>query len=116
MPDVDEHGIPMMPEEGTGATTDDGRATPAVDDNGWAAWHEDPKQEFEIEKVVSASKAGRGWRVMVKWVGYPEPTEEALWKILKQTNHPTVIDEIEKCKHDYLAQFPGESSRRQGCR
>jgi hypothetical protein len=55
---------------------------------------------------VSATKISKGWQLSVKWSGYPDPTPEPLWKILKQTSNPTILQEIEKCKADYLAQHP----------
>ena len=45
---------------------------------------------------------------MVKWVGYPEPTPEPQWKILRDTKDPTILEQMEQCKQDYLAKNPAE--------
>ena len=50
---------------------------------------------------------------MVKWKGYPDPTPEALWKILRDTNNPEVLAEIDKCKEDYLSDHPAERTMRE---
>ena len=45
---------------------------------------------------------------MVKWVGYPDPTPEALSKIQQQAagSHPDIIRQIAECKAAYLAGRP----------
>ena len=64
--------------------------------------------EYEIENIVSARRLAGGWQLQVKWKGYPDPTPEPLSKILKQTNHPDVLADIEKSKAAYLLQHPSE--------
>ena len=76
---------------------------PAGDDNGWSAWTADPSQEYEIETIVSAKRVGSGWRLLVKWKGYPTPTEEPLSRIVSQTAHPDLLADIERCKQEYHA-------------
>ena len=109
LPDVNERGRPMMPQDDM--QSDDALPTTQGDDSdemGWAAWAADPQQQFEIERIVSASRSGSGWQLNVKWKGYPDTTPEPLSKILKQTEHPDIIADIERCKNDYLAQHPAE--------
>ena len=58
--------------------------------------------------VIAATRAGRGWQLTVKWVGYDETTIEPLWRILQDTKgHPEILQEIERCKADYYLQHPG---------
>ena len=108
VPDVDEHGIPMLPDETTSETTVFG--PPGNEDtlgvNGWSAWRQDSNQLYEIERVISAERKGSGWSLMIKWKGYPDPTPEPLSTVLKQTNHPEVLADIERCKKDYYALHP----------
>ena len=48
---------------------------------------------------------------MVKWKGYPDPTPEPLWKILRDVkDHPEILAQIESCKEEYLADHPSERS------
>ena len=80
-----------------------------VDDaNGWASWTS--ATVYEIERIVSAKYQGGGWSLMVKWKDYPDATPEPLHKVLKQTNHPGILSDIERCKEDFYAQNP--SARR----
>ena len=68
-------------------------------DNGCSAWT--TERVYPIERIVSATKVSGGWQLSVKvWV--PEP----LWKILEQTSNPTILQEIERCKADYLSRHP----------
>lgn len=98
VPDINEQGLPLTVEEETLATDE-------VTGSGEAEQVEpDPNQEFEIERIVSAVKAGRGWTLQVKWAGYPDTTPEPLWRILRQTNHPDILQDIERCKADYYLQ------------
>jgi hypothetical protein len=76
---------------------------------GWIAWEKDKTQKYVIEKIVSAEKSGSGWRLDVKWQGYPETTKEALGTILKQTQHPDILTDIERCKANYLLLYPTEN-------
>jgi len=50
--------------------------------NGWDDsgddYKADPSKEYQIERIVSAYRSGRGWKLMVKWAGYPDPTPEPL--------------------------------------
>ena len=65
---------------------------------------EDPDKVYEVERIVRAERVGAGWRLHVLWKGYPEATPEPLHKVLKCTQHPEILAEIERCKQDYLLQ------------
>ena len=66
-----------------------------------------PDKEYEIDRVVSAEHVGGGWRLRVKWAGFDNHvTPEPLHKILRQTNHPDILQQIEQCKQAYLAEHP----------
>ena len=73
---------------------------------GWDKWTTDTV--YEIERIASAVRLPGGWRFMVKWKGYPDPTPEPLWKLLRDTNNPEILEQIEKCKEDYLSNHPAE--------
>ena len=102
VPDVDEHGLPLLPELHDEATDGIASTPEPADSMGWDLWEQDPKQDYQIERIVGAEQVGGGWRLRVKWVGYPEPTPEPLYRILQQTNHPDVLADIERCKADHL--------------
>ena len=107
LPAVDDNGFmrtacPGAPQESAelpapAALTGDG--------DGWATWTSDTR--YEIERIVSATRVGSGWRLVVKWKGYPDSTPERLQSILRQVHgHPDILAQIEQCKADYLSQHP----------
>ena len=98
-PQTDEHGRVVVDDADPVSDDDDA----PVDDgsNGYSSWS--PDALYEIERIVSAKRVGAGWRLMVKWKGYPEATPEALSKILQQTKHPDILADIERCKMDFDA-------------
>ena len=98
LPDLNEKGLPMMPEDEDELTAGDVEPAPVPLD--------DPDVDYPIERIVSATRVGRGWSLQVKWEGYPETTTEPLWKITSQTNHPEILKDIERCKEDYYLQHP----------
>ena len=98
LPDLNEKGLPMMPEDEDELTAGD--VEPA------SVPLDDPDVDYPIERIVSATRVGRGWSLQVKWEGYPETTTEPLWKITSQTNHPEILKDIERCKEDYYLQHP----------
>jgi len=71
---------------------------------GWKSYTTDTY--YEIERIVSAERLPGGWRVMVKWQGYPDPTPEPLSKVLRDTQSPEILLQIEQCKNEYLAKHP----------
>ena len=112
-PDVNEQFLPMTPNTNipsttTGLTTEPGSVDDddATQDNGWNSWT--AEKEYKIERIINATRTGRGWTLQVKWEGYPDATPEPMWKILKQTNNPEVLRDIERCKTDYYAQHSSE--------
>ena len=100
LPDINEQGLPLIPEDDLPVAQGEW-VQPALE-----LTHNDPNQEYAIERIVSATKVGRGWTLQVKWEGYPDTTPEPLWKIVKQTNHPDILRDIKKCKEDFYLQHP----------
>ena len=100
LPDVNERGLPLIPE--SELEDEIASAPPAVVERPL----DDADAEYPIERIVSATRVGGGWSLQVKWENYPDTTPEPLWKILKQTNHPDILRDIERCKSDYFLQHP----------
>ena len=100
VPEVDSHGLPLTvaPRE---------LDAPPAHQPSLVVRVPEVDETYEIERVVSATKVGGGWRLQVKWKGYDDVTSESLSHVLKETHgHPEVLRDIEKCKADYLAQHP----------
>ena len=110
IPEVGDHGLPTIANEdadGTGTSPAESPVGHLADPMGWATWT--ATQEYEIERIVSGKRIGRGWTFQVKWKGYPETTPEAYWKLMRDAkNNPDILAEIEQCKDDYLAAYPSE--------
>lgn len=111
IPEVDPRGLIVAGETEADTPPAADREPPTVetdgdpfDPMGWATWS--ASRKYEIERIVSAERSGRGWRLNVKWVGYPDATPEPLSAILDQTKDPTLRQQIEDCKRDYLDQNP----------
>ena len=99
----------MTPSEGEGSTSDPDQPAPPDthehgDGDGWASWT--ASRKYDIERIVSARVAGRGWKIGVKWTGYPDITEENLSELLKSVSDGDILGQIEKCKQEYLARHP----------
>ena len=113
IPEVGDHGLPLT---STPAVTNTGAAqipsTTLADPMGWNEYTASTR--YEIERIVSASRLPGGWRYMVKWVGYPDPTPEAQWKILRDTQNPEILAQMEQCKQDYLSTHPAERTMIEG--
>ena len=97
LPDVNESGLPMMPETQTAGG-------PPVTPVASASW--DPAQRFEIEDIVGATRVGGGWQLQVKWKGYPDATKEPLWRVTSSTKHPDILSAIKRCQDDYNTSHP----------
>ena len=52
--------------------------------------------EYMIERILRHRHQGRGWRLLVKWLGWPEPT----WEPLQQLQETTALDAYERLLHD----------------
>ena len=117
LPDVDEHALPLVPEVQhtlptepltlPGPTNVD--ATLPIDDDpdGWHAWNANVL--YDVESIVGAEPSGRGWKVQVKWVGYPTVTTERLSSIVARVSDPRLLKEIEDQKAKYREQYPTDS-------
>jgi hypothetical protein len=107
IPEVGDHGLPLAEvpivpvNEGASAVS-----THLADPMGWSTYTADTR--YVIERIVSATRLPGGWRFMVKWAGYPDPTPEPQWKILRDTADPTILEQMEQCKQDYLSTHPAE--------
>ena len=52
--------------------------------------------EYTIERILRHRRQGRGWRLLVKWFGWPKPT----WEPLQQLQETTALDAYERLLHD----------------
>ena len=52
---------------------------------------------YEIEQIVSARKVGNKWHVLIKWVGWAEPTEESRTWMYNNCDDPDILGDIERC-------------------
>ena len=52
--------------------------------------------EYTIERILRHRRQGRGWRLLVKWLGWLEPT----WEPLQQLQETTTLDAYERLLHD----------------
>lgn len=109
LPEVDDCGRVLAPVPAPNVPPPQGPfdAPPAdasQDDDGWASWR--PERLYEIERITRAYRQGSGWRVVVKWKDNPETTPERLSSILRQTQHPDILKEIEEAKRRYLDENP----------
>ena len=113
LPAVDDCGRVLAPVPAPSAPPPPGPfdAPPAdngQDDDGWASWR--PERLYEIERITRAYRQGSGWRVVVKWKDNPETTPERLSSILRQTQHPDILKEIEEAKRRYLDEHPAPTA------
>ena len=58
--------------------------------------------EYTIERIFRHRRQGRGWRLLVKWLGWPEP----IWKPLQQLQKMTALDAYERLLHDVGSVIP----------
>ena len=58
--------------------------------------------EYTIERILRHKRQGRGWRLLVKWLGWPEPT----WEPLQQLQETTTLDAYERLLHDAGSVIP----------
>ena len=103
LPKVDARGLATVDDDPDVIDPDLVEQKASEDLVTWAA-----PPTYEIDRVLSAKKAGGGWTLMVKWKGYPDPTPEPLSGVLRDTQHPEVLSDIARCQHEYLAQHPAE--------
>ena len=106
LPVVDDSCTPLIPPEAPDETQVTRPASdppdPAVSDtDGYSEWTAD--KVYPIERIVGAEMIGGGWRLQVKWLGFPQPTPEPMNKILKQMkNHPEILEQIDHCKNEWF--------------
>lgn len=108
-PTVDLQGRTVLPEEDGLPPSEAAPDDPSTPDGpgmtgDWSGWT--PDRVYEIDRITSACPVGSGWRVMVKWKGYDEATPEKLSHILKETQNPDILKQIEECKQRYWDEHP----------
>ena len=71
--------------------------------------HKDPSSiainsdgEYTIKRILRHRRQGRGWRLLTKWLGWPEPT----WEPLQQLQETTALDAYERLLHDVGSVIP----------
>ena len=58
--------------------------------------------EYTIERILRHRHQGREWRLLVKWLGWQEPT----WEPLQQLQETTALDAYERLLHDVGSVIP----------
>ena len=58
--------------------------------------------EYTIERILQHRHQGRGWRLLVKWLGWPEPTSEPL----QQLQETMALNAYERLLHDIGSVIP----------
>ena len=58
--------------------------------------------EYTIERILRHRRQGRGWRLLVKWLGWPEPT----WEPLQQLQETTALDAYERLLYNAGSVIP----------
>ena len=58
--------------------------------------------EYTIERILWHRRQGHGWRLLVKWLGWPEST----WEPLQQLQETTALDAYEHLLHDVGSVIP----------
>ena len=58
--------------------------------------------KYTIERILRHRRQGLGWRLLVKWLGWPEPT----WEPLQQLQETTALDAYEHLLHDAGSIIP----------
>ena len=58
--------------------------------------------EYTIERILRHKLQGHGWHLLVKWLGWPEPT----WEPLQQLQEMTALDAYEHLLHDTGSVIP----------
>ena len=58
--------------------------------------------EYTIEMKLRHRRQGRGWHLLIKWLGWSEPT----WEPLQQLQETTALDAYERLLHDAGSVIP----------
>ena len=61
--------------------------------------------EYTIERILRHRRQGREWRLLVKWLGWLEPT----WESLQQLQETTALDAYERFLHDVGSVIPWDN-------
>ena len=58
--------------------------------------------EYTIEKILRHKRQGRGWCLLVKWLGWSKPT----WEPLQQLQETTTLDAYKRLLHNVGSIIP----------
>ena len=58
--------------------------------------------EYTIERILRYRRQGRGWLLLVKWLGWLEP----IWEPLQQLQETTALNAYERLLHDVGSVIP----------
>ena len=58
--------------------------------------------EYTIERILRHRCQSCGWRLLVKWLGWPDP----IWEPLQQFQETTALDAYERLLHDAGSVIP----------
>ena len=58
--------------------------------------------EYAVERVLRHRRRGRGWLLLVKWLGWPEPT----WEPLQHLQDAVALDDYERVLRDAGSDIP----------
>ena len=53
----------------------------------------------QVRNRKNTRRVGSGWTLTVKWKGYPDTTSEPLSRVLKDTNHHDILQDIAQRIH-----------------
>ena len=64
--------------------------------------------EYTIQRILRHRRQGHGWRLLVKWLGWPEPT----WESMQQLQETMALDAYERLLHDAGSVIPWEGEKK----
>ena len=89
---------------------DDPLPSQTSDDHQPPAILTDDGELWEVEEIRGEKKVGRQWKVLVKWVGYVEPT----WEPVKHLADTTALAQYEAVHGKVGSKQPPQKGRRRG--
>ena len=60
------------------------------------------EDEYAVEQVLRHRRQGRGWQLLVKWTGWPEPT----WEPSRHLQDALALDDYERLLRDTSSVIP----------
>ena len=102
--DDDDPALPLgLYDDPVDTESMDGSETDS-EDNGWSSWT--ASHLYEIERIDDAKREGSGWKVLVKWTGFPTPTWDNLSNILRSASDPELLADIQRLQNRYDEAHP----------